>query len=99
MMAQTPEAAVKKKVDAVLKELGAYACKPVTGGYGASGVPDIIACYQGKFYGIECKAGKNRPTALQTDNLVRIAAAGGVALVIDENNVENLKQFILESYK
>ena len=46
-MAMTPEAKVKKKVVAVLKELGAYYFYPVTGGYGQSGVPDIVGCYQG----------------------------------------------------
>ncbi len=41
-MAMTPEAKVKKKVVAHLKTLGAYYFYPVTGGYGKSGVPDII---------------------------------------------------------
>ena len=41
-MAMTPEAKVKKKVAAVLKEFGAYYFYPATGGYGKSGVPDIV---------------------------------------------------------
>ena len=64
-MAMTPEAKVKKKVAAVLKDLGAFYFYPVTGGYGRSGIPDIIGCYQGMFFGIECKAGSNKPTPLQ----------------------------------
>ena len=39
----TPEAKVKKKVVAVLKQHKAYYFYPVTGGYGRSGVPDVIA--------------------------------------------------------
>lgn len=83
-MAATPEAKVKARVTARLKEMGAYYFYPVTGGYGRSGVPDIVGCYRGLFFGIECKAGKNKPTALQQKNLTDIGTAGGIALVADE---------------
>ena len=82
----TPEAKVKRKVTEQLKLIGAYYFFPATGGYGKSGVPDIVGCYNGKFFGIECKAGKNTPTALQQKNLDDIAAVGGVAVVINESN-------------
>ena len=93
-MAATPEARVKKKVVAILKEAGAYYFYPVTGGYGRSGVPDIIACYKGMFIGIECKAGNNKPTPLQNKNLKDIADACGVAKVINENNIHEVKEFL-----
>ena len=88
----TPEAKVKKKVVQILKQYGAYYFYPVTGGYGRSGVPDIIACYKGLFIGIECKAGTNKPTALQQKNLTDIETAGGVALVVNEENIEEVCQ-------
>ena len=90
----TPEKKVKNKVKKVLDELGAYHFFPATGGYGASGVPDIIACYKGKFIGIECKANGNKPTALQQKHLRDISVNGGVSLVIDEDNVDMLKFYI-----
>ena len=93
-MAATPEKLVKTKVVAQLKALGAYYFYPVTGGYGASGVPDVVGCYKGRFIGIECKANGNKPTALQQMNLDKIAAQGGIALVIDETNVNELKGMI-----
>jgi hypothetical protein len=74
--------------------LGAYYFYPVTGGYGASGVPDIIVCYKGRFFGLECKANGNTPTALQQMNLEKIAAQGGIALVIDETNVNDVKTIL-----
>jgi hypothetical protein len=43
----TPEAKVKKTAVKHLKDIGAYYFFPATGGYGKSGVPDIVACYQG----------------------------------------------------
>ena len=89
-MAMTPEAKEKKKVVAILKEAGAYFFYPVTGGYGRSGVPDIIACYMGVFMGIECKAGNNKPTPLQQVNLDQIARAGGMSRVINEDNIDDV---------
>lgn len=89
-MASTPEKLVKKKVTARLKARGAYYFYPVTGGYGSSGVPDIIACYKGVFIGIECKAGNNKPTDLQKRNLDAISRCGGVAIVINENNIDDI---------
>jgi len=88
----TPEAKVKKKAVQILKQHGAYYFYPVTGGYGRSGVPDIIACYKGRFIGIECKAGTNKPTALQQKNLTDIETADGVALVVNEENIADIEE-------
>ena len=87
-MVITPEAKVKKVVVRHLKLLGAYYFYPVTGGYGMSGVPDIVGCYKGTFFGIECKAGSNKPTALQRKNLTDIELAGGIAVVVNEKNMD-----------
>jgi Holliday junction resolvase len=95
-MADTPEAKVKKKVVAILKELRAYYFYPVTGGYGSSGVPDIVGCHNGRFFGIECKAGANKPTALQQKNLDAIKAMGGIALLINETNIETVRHALGE---
>lgn len=90
-MARTPEKAVKNAVAKILNDLDAYYFFPATGGFGRSGVPDIIACYQGKFIGIECKAGDNKPTALQLRELDKITDHGGVSLVINELNIEAVR--------
>lgn len=86
----TPEKKVKSKAAKTLKEMGVYYFYPATGGYGSSGVPDIVCCYKGLFLGLECKAGKNKPTELQKMNLEQIKKAGGIALVINEDNVVQL---------
>jgi len=93
----TPEGRVKRTVTNQLKDLGAYYFFPATGGYGRSGVPDIIGCLHGKFFGIECKAGKNKPTALQEKNLSDINTAGGFALVVNEENMANVREILLEA--
>lgn len=88
----TPEKKVKRKIVALLKKYSAYYFFPATGGYGRSGVPDIIACCDGLFIGIEAKADmkKNKPTALQQMNLQAIKKAGGISMVIDANNLDDL---------
>jgi hypothetical protein len=93
-MAQTPEAKVKARVKKILVELGAYHFFPMTGGYGHSGIPDIICCLQGKFIGIECKTDGNKPTALQLSQLQTIRDCGGLALVVNEDSIDKLKESI-----
>lgn len=94
-MAMTPEKKVKNQVVKKLKEmkgkgLPVYWFFPATGGYGRSGVPDIIICASGKFCAIECKAGKNSPTKLQELEMGAINNAGGAAWVVNESNVSSV---------
>ena len=90
----TPEKKVKQRAVAQLKAMGAYYFYPATGGYGSSGVPDIVCCLNGRFIGIECKAGKGKTTALQDKNLHEIREAGGTALVVNEENVDAIADLI-----
>lgn len=87
-MAMTPERKVKQRVVAELKRLGCYYFYPVTGGYGSSGVPDIVGCVKGRFFAIECKAGSNMPTALQAKNMEEIRKRSGFVLVIRETGFD-----------
>ena len=93
-MAATPEKKVKDAVKKILNARGAYYFSPVTGGFGTSGVPDIVACIKGKFVGIETKAGKGKPTALQEKNLISIMNTGGLAVLVNEHGIETLKMFL-----
>lgn len=93
-MAKTPEGKVKEKVVAVLKDEGAYYFFPATHGYGRSGVPDIIACVAGRFLAIECKAGRNKPTTLQVREIESIRHAGGVAVVVNEENWDMVRDMV-----
>lgn len=94
-MASTPEAKVKKQVVKILQEEGVYYFFPVTGGYGRSGIPDIVGCLPGgRFLAIECKAEGNTLTALQTRELERILARGGAAFVVDEHSLLSLPGMI-----
>ena len=56
----TPEAKTKQRVRKLLDAAAAYHVNPFGGGYGRAGIPDIIACVNGFFLAVECKAGKGK---------------------------------------
>jgi pantoate kinase len=91
-MSSTPEVKVKKSIRKLLDEAGAYYAMPIGTGYGNSGVPDFLLCHKGRFIAVEAKAGSNKPTALQEMHLAKIRAAGGIALVINEDNMDTLRK-------
>jgi pantoate kinase len=95
-MATTPEAKVKAKIKKILTEHNVYYAMPIGTGYGNSGVPDFLCCVNGKFVAIEAKAGKGQATALQLKNLSEINKAGGYTCLINETNLDYLKNVIAE---
>lgn len=95
-MATTPEGKVKQQVVKLMKAYGIYYFSPMTHGFGRSGVPDIICCVKGRFVGIECKAGSNKPTALQEKEMQDIRTSGGVTYVINETNLTLLDEGLKE---
>lgn len=96
-MSSTPEVKVKKQIRKMLDAAGAYYAMPIGSGYGNSGVPDFLICSDGKFIAVEAKAGNNKPTALQEQHIADIQAAGGIALVINENNLNTLKELLCKT--
>ena len=95
-MAMTPESRIKKLIKLILTERGVVYCMPATYGLGCSGVSDFVACHRGVFISIEAKAGKGTTTALQDKWLERIRTAGGKAIVVNGDNLEELKDMLIE---
>lgn len=93
-MALTPEGKVKAQVKRILDDYDIYHFSPFQAGMGRAGIPDIICCCDGKFLAVECKAGKGKTTPLQERELAQIRGHGGVALVINEDNIDELKEAI-----
>ena len=87
LMAKTPEKKTKDAVVKLLKAHNVYYFFPTTGGFGRSGVPDIVCCIHGNFLALECKAGFSKTTALQDREIENIRKAGGVALVVNEHSL------------
>ncbi len=52
------------------------------GMYGTAGIPDIIACINGRFFGFEVKTATGKTTGLQDAAIRKINEAGGTAVVV-----------------
>ena len=82
----TPEGKVKAKVKRVLAsyEQTTTGDWPVPSGYGKSTV-DYIGCNVGRYFVIETKADKKKPTKLQELFMMDVQRCGGKAFVIGTN--------------
>ncbi len=73
-------------VKAILKYLktvpNCFAWKEHGGMYGTAGIPDIIACVDGRFYAFEVKTETGKPTALQEATISKIRFAKGQAFIV-----------------
>ena len=70
-----------------LRSLPSCFCWKEHGGmYGTAGIPDIIACVDGRFYAFEVKTVTGTATPLQNATLRKINAAGGVAAIVRSVN-------------
>lgn len=86
------------KVLSFLKEQNAWVIKYWAGAkYTKEGVPDILACINGKFFGIEDKAENGRPKMLQLKNLQWIREAGGYGILLYPKDFESFKTFVINS--
>ena len=52
------------------------------GMYGTAGIPDIIACIRGHFFGFEVKTDTGKPTELQKATIRKILKCGGTAAIV-----------------
>lgn len=86
-------------VKAIMKYLrtvpGCFCWKEHGGMYGTAGIPDIIACIDGRFFGFEVKTDIGKPTKLQEATIRKIIAAGGTALVV--RSVDEVRIAITDS--
>jgi hypothetical protein len=94
-----PEDSIQRAVFEHLRLRGApcvFAFHPANGGYRkpieaavlkglgvCAGVPDVIAVYQGRCYGLELKAVDGRPSELQLGTISAMEAAGAICCVAE----------------
>lgn len=77
------ETAFKEKVQQFLNEHGAYNIKYWAGNkFTKKGIPDILACVDGTFHGIEVKVDDGVVSKLQAYNIDSINKSDGDAYVI-----------------
>lgn len=77
------ESDIVKAIMKYLKSVPRCFCWKEHGGmYGTAGIPDIIACINGHFFGFEVKTDVGKPTKLQEATIRKILASGGTAVVV-----------------
>lgn len=84
----------ENKIKKLLKQKDIYHFKFWGTMYTRAGVPDIIACVNGKFVGIEVKAENGKPSEIQLENVRQIRESGGYAVVVYPNQYEQLERLI-----
>lgn len=77
----TPEGKVKKLVDSLLKNHGAYKHKPVQNGMGEPAL-DYHVGHQGYYASVETKAEGENPMPRQTITMKKVVASGGSLFLI-----------------
>lgn len=85
----------ENRIKSFLKSNNCYFIKYWGGGeFTKAGVPDILACCNGRFLGIEVKAKNGKPSPLQIHNLKKIDEAGGYGILLYPDHFELFKNFI-----
>lgn len=82
------------KIKRLLTENGAWFVKYFGCGFTQAGVPDILACLNGRFIAIEVKAEKGKPSALQIHHIKKIRESGGIALIAYPQDYPELAKLI-----
>lgn len=88
------EKTFENKIKAWLKDHGCYFVKFFANRMTKTGVPDILACVNGRFVGIEVKAQNGRPSELQKYNIKKIREAGGLAFIVYPSGWDELKTIL-----
>lgn len=88
MSEKTIENSIKRYLDSI----GAYYIKTHGSLFSKAGVPDIIACINGKYVAIEVKKPGGIVSELQKANIKLIEQSGGIAFVA--YSLEEAKRYI-----
>lgn len=90
----TPETKFKNQIKKFLDENNIYHIPYFPTIYTPKGVPDILACINGRFVGIEVKAEKGKPTKLQLHHQKNISNSGGLSFILYPDKFELFKDII-----
>ena len=85
----------ENKIKQYLKDQDCYFVKYFANRMTKVGVPDILACVNGSFLGIEVKSSTGKPSELQIYNVKTINECGGYAVIVAPEQWEFLKILIL----
>lgn len=84
----------ENRVKKFLEDEGAWFVKFFANAYTKKGVPDILACCNGYFVGIEVKAPNGKPSDLQKWNIQKIKESGGYGVILYPDQFDDFKDMI-----
>lgn len=91
-MKETP---FKNKMEKWLDDHGHWYIKYWAGAkYTKEGIPDILACIYGRFYGLELKGDGGKPELLQLVKLRKIRNANGIGLLLYPDDFKAFETFV-----
>ena len=86
----------ENRIKKFLKDNGWWHVKFFANAFTKSGIPDILACVNGRFVAIEVKAEDGRPSPLQLHNIDEINKCGGVAVIVKPSQFDELKELLIK---
>lgn len=87
----------ENKIKNYLRSRSAWYIKYWAGAkYTKEGIPDILACIDGEFYGIEVKADSGKPKLIQLFTLRKIREAGGYGVLLYPKDWDNFCEFVMK---
>lgn len=84
----------ESRIKQYLKDNGCWFVKFFANSFTKVGIPDILACVNGRFVGIEVKASNGRPSELQIWNKEQIRKCGGISIIVYPDQWEDFKLLI-----
>lgn len=92
-MKETP---FKEKIEGLLKAHNAWYIKYWAGAkFTKEGIPDILACVNGLFFGIELKGDGGKPKLLQLVKLRKIREAQGIGILLYPEDLQDFEKLML----
>lgn len=88
------EKTFENKIKKFIEDNGGWQVKFFANRMTKTGIPDILACVNGYFVGIEVKAQNGHPSALQLHHCSEIRKAGGFSFVVYPSAYDQLKEVI-----
>ena len=85
----------ENKIKQYLKDQNCYFVKYFANRMTKVGVPDILACVDGYFVGIEVKSSTGKPSELQIHNVKKIGDCGGYAVIVSPEQWDDFEKMIV----
>ena len=88
------EKTFQSKLIKLIEKNNGYVVKFNASAISKIGVPDLLACINGKFVGLEVKKENGKPSEIQLWNIEQIKKSGGIAMVVKPSDYENIEKLI-----